>query len=96
MIEQVHSETYSLLIETYVRDQEEKDFLFNGMENSTSILHAFSIVAVRSVVYSSRLRRLETELMNSTVYQEEGRLGSKVYHRRAGMSHHPLMLQHLT
>jgi ribonucleotide reductase beta subunit family protein with ferritin-like domain len=34
MIEQVHSETYSLLIETYVRDQEEKDFLFKGMENS--------------------------------------------------------------
>lgn len=33
MIEQVHSETYSLLIETYVRDQEEKDFLFKGMEN---------------------------------------------------------------
>ncbi|KAI9632387.1 ferritin-like superfamily [Dioszegia hungarica] len=32
MIEQVHSETYSLLIETYVRDQEEKSFLFRGME----------------------------------------------------------------
>lgn len=36
MMEQVHSETYSLLIETYVRDSEEKDFLFNGMENSMS------------------------------------------------------------
>lgn len=36
MIEQVHAETYSLLIETYVRDQEEKRFLFNGMENSES------------------------------------------------------------
>lgn len=35
-MEQVHSETYSLLIETYVRDSEEKDFLFNGMENSMS------------------------------------------------------------
>jgi ribonucleoside-diphosphate reductase subunit M2 len=34
MIEQVHSETYSLLIETYVRDSDEKDFLFKGMENS--------------------------------------------------------------
>ncbi|WWD04015.1 hypothetical protein V865_002078 [Kwoniella europaea PYCC6329] len=33
MMEQVHSETYSLLIETYVRDSEEKDFLFRGMEN---------------------------------------------------------------
>jgi len=38
MMEQVHSETYSLLIETYVRDTEEKDFLFNGMENSGSTL----------------------------------------------------------
>lgn len=34
MMEQVHSETYSLLIETYVRDQQEKDFLFRGMETS--------------------------------------------------------------
>lgn len=37
MIEQVHSETYSLLIETYVRDSQEKEFLFKGMETSTSI-----------------------------------------------------------
>lgn len=34
MIEQVHAETYSLLIETYVQDKEEKDFLFKGMEKS--------------------------------------------------------------
>jgi ribonucleotide reductase beta subunit family protein with ferritin-like domain len=40
MMEQVHSETYSLLIETYVRDTEEKDFLFNGMENSRSTTFA--------------------------------------------------------
>ncbi|WWC73378.1 uncharacterized protein I206_107345 [Kwoniella pini CBS 10737] len=33
MMEQVHSETYSLLIETYVRDSEEKEFLFRGMDN---------------------------------------------------------------
>ncbi|RSH94450.1 hypothetical protein EHS25_004253 [Saitozyma podzolica] len=37
MIEQVHSETYSLLIETYVRDSDEKDFLFKGMENIPAI-----------------------------------------------------------
>lgn len=36
MMEQVHSETYSLLIETYVRDTAEKDFLFRGMETSES------------------------------------------------------------
>ena len=34
MMEQVHSEMYSLLIETYVRDSKEKDFLFKGIENS--------------------------------------------------------------
>ena len=34
MMEQVHSETYSLLIETYVRDADEKEFLFKGMDNS--------------------------------------------------------------
>lgn len=34
MIEQVHAETYSLLIETYVQDSAEKDFLFKGLEMS--------------------------------------------------------------
>lgn len=34
MIEQVHAETYSLLIETYVQDTQEKEFLFKGMEHS--------------------------------------------------------------
>lgn len=33
MIEQVHAETYSLLIETYVQDSDEKDYLFKGMDN---------------------------------------------------------------
>ncbi|WVR08350.1 hypothetical protein IAU60_005405 [Kwoniella sp. DSM 27419] len=37
MMEQVHSETYSLLIETYVRDSDEKDFLFRGMENIPAV-----------------------------------------------------------
>jgi ribonucleoside-diphosphate reductase subunit M2 len=40
MIEQVHSETYSLLIETYVRDEEEKDFLFDGVANSEWLIPA--------------------------------------------------------
>lgn len=34
MIEQVHAETYSLLIETYVQDSAEKDYLFKGIDNS--------------------------------------------------------------
>ena len=32
-IEQIHSETYSLLIDTYINDQSEKDRLFNAIES---------------------------------------------------------------
>jgi ribonucleoside-diphosphate reductase beta chain len=33
MMENIHSETYSLLIDTYISDTKEKDFLFNAIEN---------------------------------------------------------------
>ena len=33
MMENIHSETYSLLIDTYINDPEEKDFLFNAIEH---------------------------------------------------------------
>jgi len=36
-IEQVHSESYSLLIDTYVKDAREKDKLFNAVENFPAI-----------------------------------------------------------
>eukprot|EP00127_Corallochytrium_limacisporum_P007329 Clim_evm16s247 gene=Clim_evmTU16s247 len=36
-IENIHSEMYSLLIDTYVRDVEEKNFLFNAMETVPSV-----------------------------------------------------------
>ena len=32
MMENIHSETYSLLIDTYVKDEDEKDELFNALE----------------------------------------------------------------
>lgn len=32
MIENIHSHTYSLLIDTYIKDKEEKDHLFNAIE----------------------------------------------------------------
>ncbi|MFM1874300.1 MAG: ribonucleoside-diphosphate reductase, beta subunit [Bacteroidota bacterium] len=32
-IENIHAETYSLLIDTYIKDGKEKDFLFNAIEN---------------------------------------------------------------
>jgi ribonucleoside-diphosphate reductase beta chain len=33
MMENVHSETYSLLIDTYINDNTEKDYLFNAIDN---------------------------------------------------------------
>lgn len=33
MMENIHSETYSLLIDTYIRDPEEKNYLFRAIEN---------------------------------------------------------------
>jgi len=32
MIENIHAETYSLLIDTYIKDQKDKDYLFNAVE----------------------------------------------------------------
>jgi len=32
MMENIHSETYSLLIDTYIKDSKEKDYLFNALE----------------------------------------------------------------
>ncbi len=36
-IENIHSETYSLLIDTYVRDSKEKDVLFNAIDTMDSV-----------------------------------------------------------
>lgn len=33
MMENIHSETYSLLIDTYIKDAKEKDYLFNAVEH---------------------------------------------------------------
>ncbi|EAR02618.1 ribonucleotide-diphosphate reductase subunit beta [Maribacter sp. HTCC2170] len=37
MMENIHSETYSLLIDTYVKDDKEKDILFKAIENFPAI-----------------------------------------------------------
>jgi ribonucleoside-diphosphate reductase beta chain len=36
-IENIHSETYSLLIDTYIKNEKEKNFLFNALDNIESI-----------------------------------------------------------
>ena len=37
MMENIHSETYSILIDTYIDDAEEKKFLFEAIENIASV-----------------------------------------------------------
>jgi ribonucleoside-diphosphate reductase beta chain len=37
MMENIHSETYSLLIDTYIKDQAERDHLFNAIETVPSV-----------------------------------------------------------
>lgn len=37
MMENIHSETYSLLLDTYIDDPKEKDYLFNAVDNIPSI-----------------------------------------------------------
>jgi ribonucleoside-diphosphate reductase beta chain len=39
MIENIHSETYSLLIDTYIKDPQEKDRLFHAIETIPAVKH---------------------------------------------------------
>ena len=43
MMENVHSETYSLLIDTYIKEKEEKTKLFKALENFERVLHQSTI-----------------------------------------------------
>lgn len=38
MMENIHSETYSLLIDTYIKDKAEKDYLFNAIEHLDCVM----------------------------------------------------------
>ncbi len=37
MMENIHSETYSLLIDTYIKDNKEKEYLFNAIDNLSCV-----------------------------------------------------------
>ena len=37
--ENIHSETYSLLIDSYIKDEAERDFLFTAIDTSQSHPH---------------------------------------------------------
>ena len=37
MIENIHSETYSLLIDTYIKDKAEREYCFNAIETMPAV-----------------------------------------------------------
>lgn len=37
MMESIHSEVYSLLIDTYIKDEKEKNHLFNALETNPAV-----------------------------------------------------------
>jgi ribonucleoside-diphosphate reductase beta chain len=57
--ESIHSETYSLLINTYIKDQEEKLKIFNSIENIPSVakkaLWAYKWIENKDVNFATRL-----------------------------------------
>lgn len=76
-IENIHSEMYSLLIDTYIKDKAEREYLFNAIETSESTP---PITENNFPV-----------LLCSALCQEEGRLGSQVDQLKDGQfwrAHH--------
>jgi len=57
MMENIHSETYSLLIDTYVKDEEEKDMLFNAIDRFPAIMEKaeWALKWIESPSFSERL-----------------------------------------
>lgn len=57
--ESIHSETYSLLIDTYIKDNNEKERIFNSIENIPSVakkaLWAYKWIENKEVSFATRL-----------------------------------------
>ena len=56
-MENIHSETYSLLIDTYVKDEEEKDMLFNAIDRFPAIMEKaeWALKWIESPSFAERL-----------------------------------------
>jgi len=58
-IENIHSEMYSLLIDTYIKDPKEKEFLFNAIENLPAVKKkadwALSWINAENATYAERV-----------------------------------------
>ena len=64
MMENIHSETYSLLIDTYIKEQAQKTYLFNAIDTS-KFQRVFRACFLSNASHSS-------------LHQEEGRLGCQM------------------
>lgn len=64
MMENIHSETYSLLIDTYIKEQKQRTYLFDAIDTS-KLLRALPLYA----------RSLFINVFHSPLHSEEGRLG---------------------
>ena len=53
-IENIHSEMYSLLIDTYIRDPSEREYLFNAVETSESIKHTVFFTLCGSTIHFTK------------------------------------------
>ena len=74
MMENIHAETYSLLIDTYIEDEKEKDHLFKALETVPSVQKkgdwamrwlSRSEVPLPSVSWRSLLLRVFSSLVRS-------------------------------
>lgn len=56
MMENIHSETYSLLIDTYISEPKQRSYLFNAIDNSMSnpLLHAVTSANITQSHVSGR------------------------------------------
>ena len=63
MMENIHSEMYSLLIDTYIKEQKQRTYLFDAID--TSMYFSAYLFAVNSCDYSS-------------LHSQKGRLGNQV------------------
>ena len=64
MMENIHSEMYSLLIDTYIKEQKQRTYLFDAIDTSE-----ISCLQVLNVIYLTR---------DSSLYSQEGGLGHQV------------------
>jgi ribonucleoside-diphosphate reductase subunit M2 len=62
MMENIHSETYSLLIDTYIKEPKQRTYLFDAIDTSKNSSHLISHVNHQTNIASSPLYRQESRM----------------------------------